>query len=409
VTGALVLQVVLGLVVVAMAIWILGPTVGFLWKGRQLDVEVYPDAMLAKPYPEDTDGMRRYDELLALGYRPVGSTWEHARFFSPIHWRWRSLQGQRWLVAPDARTFVELHRLTEDEPVRLSAVTLFEGGGSWQTACPGVPGDLPQVRSRGHASVRGVGPAGLLDKHVELVEAFRSKHGLTIQAATLHEVAAANLAFERAVLPKMGTANMMALPLGTFGMGLAAGLWTFTHGGASARLVGLGMIVFMGLFYAAIRYGVLEMARRHGARHMHTRAFDLEQTAVTPDGRIVAGRYERWVRVVAGVAAADMVVRVAIIAAKAPAIRMGEGRIFMAVMLAVLSVLNTRDLIARARGRTPGKATRKKKDVWFNWALIGLLYVGSPLSGIAASHFVWFGAVVALALCGWQLERQGRT
>jgi hypothetical protein len=47
------------------------------------------------------------------------------------------LERERWLGAPDRRTFVELHRIILDEPVRFGAVTLVEGGGMVRTTCPG--------------------------------------------------------------------------------------------------------------------------------------------------------------------------------------------------------------------------------------------------------------------------------
>ena len=404
------MQVALALVVVGLTIWILGPSVGFLWKGPQLEVDVHPEAMLAKPYPEDADGLRRYHEFIELGMEPLGSTWEHARFFTPIHWRWRSLQGLRWLVSPDARTFVHLNRLVEDEPVRFGAVTVFEGGGTWHTSYPGVAGELPRVEGHGHLSVRCVGPAGLLEKHAEHVEAFGREHGLTVKAATLQELAAASLAYERAVLPKMGLAGLMALPLGTFGLSFAMSAPMLARGGTS-RVVGLGTIIFMGLFYAVLRHGALHLMRSHTARRMHTRAFDLEQTAVTPDGTIVAGRYERWVRAIAVLGAGDAAVKLAILASKSPAIvRMRTGPIFMCALLAILSALTLRELVARTRGRTVrmyGKQKRKT-DVWFGWAFLGFLYSATSRHANTTPYLIWLGAVVALAFVAWQLEKHGR-
>ncbi|HUL91529.1 MAG TPA: hypothetical protein VLV56_04190, partial [Burkholderiales bacterium] len=89
--------------------------------------------------------------------------------------------------------------------------------------------------------------------------------------------------------------------------------------GGRARIVELGGAIVMGIVYLVIRYGALHLTHGYAVRRMHTRAYELEQTSVAPDGTIVAGRFERWLRVLAMVAAADMLVRLAIIAVKSAA------------------------------------------------------------------------------------------
>lgn len=404
---------VLGLWVVAfgLTIWILGPVVAFFLGGRRIDVDVHPETLIARPYPEDADGLRRYEQLLALGFHPVGWTSEHARFLTPIHWHWRSLQGARWLASPDKRTFVGIYRLVANEPARLAAVTLLEGKGSWSTHYPGMGLKTEPIGNQGRAEVRGVDPAEFLRRHAEYVETFRRERGLGVKPGTLAEVANSSLTYTRAYLAKQGGAAFVALPLGIFALPAAFSFARFGHGSERAQLVGAAGVIFMALFYAVFRYGLLALTKGHSARRAHTRAFELEQTAVAPDGTIVPGVYERWVRVIAALGAADMIARLVLLGVKARAvIALGSGTSFMAAMMALLCVLALRDLARRTSGRAGRRVgnARSRGEPWYSWGVIALLMTALSKNGQAPSRLIWLGGAVGCALLGWWLEKNGR-
>jgi hypothetical protein len=410
--GASWLQVALGIVAVAMAIWILGPVVAFFLGRQRFDVDVYAEPPLARPYPEDEDGSRAYRAFVDLGFQPVGWTSEHARFFSPLHWRWRSVQGARWLASPDGRTFVDLYRVVEDEPVRMAATTLFEGGGSWSTHYPGSGLETPPIGNHGRVEVRGVGPAALLEKHAEHVESFRRERGLVIKAATLAEVAAASLEHSRAQLAKMKLGGVAGLPLVGFALPSVLMLAAPTHGDR-ARLFSLAGVLFMGLVYAAMRHGMLKLTMAYGARRTHTRAFDLEQTAVAPDGTIVQGRYERWVRAIAVVALVDVAswsVGLTLKFSKVLA-RGAEAMLFGAVFVAV-SVLLGSWLVRRVQGRAPRAPRQGRPDLsslWFQWVVLSEVVGARAFSFSPSVEIIKVLLVGGLSVLAWQLEKRGRT
>jgi hypothetical protein len=404
---------VVGLWVVAagLTIWILGPVVGFLLGRRRLEVDVHPESLIARPYPEDADGLRRYEQFLALGFRPVGWTSQHARFLTPLHWRWRSVQGSRWLASPDKRTFACIYRVVASEPARFGAVTLLEDEGSWETYYPGAGLKPETFGNRGRAEVRGVEPAELLAKHAEHVETFRRERGLGVRAATLAEVANATLTYAQAYLRKQGGAALLALPLGIFALPASFSFAMLARESQRARLAGALSVIFMALFYAVFRYGLLTLTKGWSARHMHTRAFELEQTAVAPDGTIVPGKHERWVRGIAILGVADMIARLVLIASKSAAIvRLGAGTVFVTGLMVFISASMLGDFIQRFRGRRVqrrGKAPQPMA-LWSTWAFLGVWMNGVSKNGFRPSRLIWLGVVGGFALLGWWLEKRGR-
>jgi hypothetical protein len=405
---------VVGLWVVALAltVWILGPVVGFLLGRRRLEVDVHPESLIARPYPEDVDGQRRYEQFLALGFHPVGWTSQHARFLTPLHWRWRSVEGARWLASPDKRTFACIYRVVASEPARFGAVTLLDGEGSWETYYPGAGLASETFGNRGRAEVRGVEPAELLAKHAEHVETFRRERGLAVRPATLAEVADATLTYSRDYLTKkQGAAGFLVLPLSIFALPASFSFALLARGTERAYLTGAIAVILTALFYGFFRYGVLALTQSYSARRTHTREFDLEQSAVAPDGTIVPGAYERWVRVVAALGAADMIARLALIAVKGSVILShGPDVIFGSAMLALLCALNLWMLAWRASGRAVGKAARARRATgpWFSWGLLAWLFSSLSKNGHTPSRLAWLGGVAGLALTGWWLEKRGR-
>jgi hypothetical protein len=406
------LELALWGVALAVAVWILGPVVAFFAGRRRLDVDVYAEPPLARPYPEDADGGRAYDAFVELGFEPMGWTSEHARFLTPIHWRWRSVQGSRQLASSDRKTYVALYRVVADEPVRLSATTLFEGGGSFSTNAPGAGIDATPVENHGRAEVRGVGPRELLERHAELAAAFARERGLVAKAATLAEVAQATVAFSRAQLDRMKSGGLAGMPLGLFGFALPMAIFlrAKAHNERGA-LLAVGSVLFMGLFYAAMRYGLLSLTTGVAARHMHTKAFALEQSAATADGRIARGRYERWVRVIAAFGLLDLVaVAVALVSTRATLFGGGPPAVIILALYAGMMLMLGRGFVRRLQGlvwRVPKQGAADLSMLWLQWGFLST--ITSTWSKVASTAFmVKLPLVILLAGLGWHLERRGR-
>jgi hypothetical protein len=403
--GGLVLEGLLWAVAAAMAVWVVGPTVAILLGRRRIDVDVYPEPPLAKPYPEDADGLRRYEAFLELGFRPIGWTSEHARFLTPLHWRWRSREGCRWLAAPDGCTFACIYRVRSDEPVRFGAMTLLDGDGSWATYYPGVGLKAGPVGNRGRGEVQGVEPAGLLEAHAKNVERFRGERGLAPRRGTLADVAAASLAFTRAhFAPRSQSTGTSSLALGLFALPVAMLAPRLVSANERARIFLAGAFIFLGLLYAALRASILRSSVH--ARHTHTREFAREQAGEPPaDRTITAGRYERWVRGLAVVVVLDMVARLAFIAWKSVVIvKAGAIAIFFIALIVYLCVLNLRCFVPRSVGRA---RTSPPNDFWFNWALVAWMFNLASRSGYDTPHVAWLIGVCALAFLGRRLEKAG--
>jgi hypothetical protein len=408
------LVVGLWIVAVGLTIWILGPVVGFFLGRRRLEVDVHPESLIARPYPEDADGLRRYEQFIALGFRPVGWTSQHARFFTPLHWRWRSVQGARWLVSPDKRTFACIYRVVADEPARFGAVTLLDSEGSWETYYPGAGLEPERFGNRGRSEVQGVEPAELLAKHAEYVETFGRERGLRVRPATLAEVADATLIYARAYLAKQGTAAaLLAVPLGLFVLPAASSFAALVRGSERARLHGAIGVIGAALFYCLFRYGLLRLTQRSAARRTHTRAFALEQAPVAVDGVIIPGSYERWVRGIAILGAADMLARLVLIGSKTSAIlALGTSAIVISGLMAVVSGFMVWGFVCRFQGREVrkgGRSTaRSQGSLWSTWGFLAWWMSTSAKHAFEGLGLGWLGAVVALAFLGWWLEKRGR-
>jgi hypothetical protein len=412
--GVLLVQLVLGAIALALAVWLLGPVVGFFVCEQRLEVDVHPGEMLARPYPEDEDGLRRYHQLVELGFRPVGWTEEHARFFSPLHWHWRSAQGCRYLVSQDGRTWTSLYRIVDDEPVRFSAVTYFEDGGCVSTVCPGAGVDQKPDGKFRYSEERGIQPAELLERHAAYVERHQQERGVAVKAGTLAEVAESVLDMSRQVVTKQKLGSAAAIPLGLFLPSLF--LLPYVARGGRGGIGALGGVIFMGLMAAALRMVIVKPS--HAARHSHTREFDLEQTAVAADGTITVGRYEPWLRRLAVLAAADMVVRLAVLAWKLTtrlsSATLSDSRtmsLVLAGLIASICVMSLRNFVARASGRMrqtkDGKAGQPA-DLWSSWSTAAMVCFLLTKNAFTAPYVTWWLGAMALGGLGWWLEKNGR-
>lgn len=177
------------------SIWVLGPLLLFLSPLRTFETEVREAPREAEPRGHDPDYERQFAELRVRGFQPVGKTVESAHFFTPMHWRWVS-RGTRWLASSDRKVYVGISRLG-DHPQRLSAETIFEGGGVLVTStAPSGLDDQFAERYR-RIEVSYAGPDEFIAEHGQNVSNFSREVGLRAKAATLAEVAA-----ELAILTK---------------------------------------------------------------------------------------------------------------------------------------------------------------------------------------------------------------
>jgi hypothetical protein len=235
-------------------LWVVVPGVVFLLRlGRvDLDVEVDDNPGRAEPAGTNAAYQDRFRALTALGFRPVGMTTEKARFFTPLHWSWRS-KGVRWLISPDRRTFFGLFRVGGSGPWKTCACTLFDGGGVVETACSRAGINAPDGDLR-RIEIAEVDPPGLLAQHQAQVERFTGERGSAARVATLREIALANLALTRRHLPRARVA------MGTFPilMVFLIPLWSALHlvGQGTGPVVPL-MICASAATFAVIRWLIL--------------------------------------------------------------------------------------------------------------------------------------------------------
>jgi hypothetical protein len=400
-----------GLLALALTIVILGPAVGVLLRKGHLEIEVDGNAARAEPRLDDQDGQHRYRQFLDLGFRPFGWTRKHARFLTPLHWRWSAYEGTRWLASADDRTFVSFYRLVRDEPLRIGLMTSFEGGGAWLTSSPGAGIDDPADGNYGRAEERGVDAPELLARHEHHVEVFRAQRGLAIRQATMADVGAESLALEHALKALEKGRSLLAMPLGLFAMPAAVCLVMMAQGPAR-RAMGL-----LGILYAAALYGLmlalLHVVHPRTARRTHTRAFHLEQTSVARDGAIVPGRHERWLRALAVVAAADFASHGFLILWRAPQIlARGRSATFMAGMYAAVAGLFVYIFVLRASGRVHRRKPIDGSDLTFNWILwvmFALILGDTATASLTSIRFPHAVAVLVLGALGWWLEKTSRT
>ena len=196
---------------------------------------------------------------------------ETSWFNTPLRWQRQSLQGARWLASADRRTFVALHRIVLDEPVRFGAVTLVEGGGMIQTACPGVglSGDLG-LRSRRN-EVQNVDAVDLLRRHRNNVEDFCRERDLVVREATLRDVATEETACTRLTLKgqKVGSYWQLVLAILVVPV-LGFALMLYTPGRQDRHLHDLAVSALTATaMFAVVRHHLLNVALRQQALKRH--------------------------------------------------------------------------------------------------------------------------------------------
>jgi hypothetical protein len=209
-------QALLWTVAALAAVWILGPAVAVLLRlGRiELESEVDEDPARAEPRENNAAYEAKFRSLVALGFRPAGVTFASTRFFSPLHWSWRS-HGERWLVSADRKIFFDLFRVAGGGPWRSCAITLFEGNGFLETACSRANLEVLKGDQR-RVEIEEVDPPALVARHEAFVAAFSRERGLPARPSTLREISAASCAFCSRTHPRL-----------LLGLGMAPVLFTF--------------------------------------------------------------------------------------------------------------------------------------------------------------------------------------
>ena len=252
-------------------IWMLVPLLMVSIGWRPVRVVVLEDPLSVEPGPGDPSYRLRFSQLVAAGFKPVGTSTETCWFNTPLRWQRQSLQGERWLASPDGRTFVALHRVVLDEPVRMGAVTLLSGGGMVQTACPGagLSGDFGPRNRR--AEVQNVDAVDLLGRHRKNVEEFCRERGLVAREATLCELAVEDTACTRLALKGQKLSSYWQLLLAILVVPLLGlGLMLKTPGREGRHLHDLAVSALTATaMFAVVRHHLLNVTLRQQALKRH--------------------------------------------------------------------------------------------------------------------------------------------
>ena len=252
-------------------VWMLVPLLMVSIGWRPVRVVVLEDPLSVEPGPGDPSYRLRFSQLVAAGFKPLGTTTETCWFSTPWRWHRQSLQGERWLASADHRTFVALHRVVLDEPVRFSAVTLLDGGGMVQTACPGagVSGDVGPRHRR--AEVQNVDAVDLLGRHRRNVEELCRERSLVAREGTLRELAREDTACTRLSLKGRRVRGhwplvlvVLVIPLLGFGL-----MW-HTPGREDRHLHDLAVSTLTATaMFAVVRHHLLNVTLRQQALKRH--------------------------------------------------------------------------------------------------------------------------------------------
>jgi hypothetical protein len=175
------------------------------------------DPVSAEPRGDNPRYRERFERFKALGFRPLGTTYETCWFITPFDWLWRS-HPIHWMTTSDQRTLASFHRLIDEEPVRFSAVTILEGGAMVRTTCPGTGAhQMPLPDNYHRVQLTGVDPTELVSRHQAEVSAFSAEQGRGVVAATLQQAADVEAACDRFILPRISQVHAEQLIKTTFG------------------------------------------------------------------------------------------------------------------------------------------------------------------------------------------------
>ena len=407
----MVASVVLWAGALALTIWILVPAIAFaLGAGGGVQTDVYPDVGSPGLPGDDALMESRRQQLAALGFRAVGRTREHGRFIFPTHWHWQQYGTTRWFVSPDGHTHVTLSRVIADEPVRMAAVTAFDGGGMVRTSSPGTEAKQFAQPTYWRVGLRNVDPATLVARHQEQVEAFAREHGARTRAATVAEVAAADTAATRATLRKAAAGSYVLLcvllPVPVSLVGLES-----RGRGVGSLVIAVEICVMAGL-YALLRWVIHGPLLRYNARRSHNEDLASQPDYVAPDGSIAAtGKNERWLRVLAIPAALLSAAWPVAFASKIPQhYAGGGGAVILQLVLIVMSSLLVAQFVGRALGKVllQKKGARSPSQLWTSLMMIAFVFANwLDWSRGTLNRVLYMVAAlsVIVGFVGWRLER----
>ena len=217
-----VLHGVAWVIAAAGAVWILGPGVMFALGRRRWTYELSEDPTLAEPRDGDAVYRRYYDQLYALGYRPVGKSVDTIKYFSPLHWRWQG-GGSRLMQSPDRKTTIAFYRVA-NHPLRFSATTLFEGGGALSTVYTAMKQNPRPKGNYRYIELLKTEPAELVEEHAANVADFAERRDLKVKRATLREFCEENIELGRRVIPIAFGLAMYMMVLALYAAPAAAAL-----------------------------------------------------------------------------------------------------------------------------------------------------------------------------------------
>jgi len=209
-------------IALAGAVWILGPGVMFALGRRRFTYDLNEDPTAAEPRDGDAVYQGYYQQLYALGYRPVGRAVETITYFSPMHWRWQS-NGSRLMQSPDRKTTVAFYRVA-NHPLRFSATTLFEGGGALSTVYTAMKQNPRLKGNYRYIELLKTEPAELVEEHAANVADFVERRGLTVKRGTLRDFCDESLELDRRVIPMTFGIAMYVMVLSLYGMPAAMAL-----------------------------------------------------------------------------------------------------------------------------------------------------------------------------------------
>jgi hypothetical protein len=259
---------------------ILLPALLFAIAPVRIRERIEPNPALAEPPTDDPDYQRRFRQFAALGFRPLGRTFETCWFMSPIKPYWRSLQGERWLADREHRTFVSFHRLARREPVRFGVVSYLPGGGVVRTTCPGVTGRgvADEEALYWRTELRNVEPEELHRRHEASLAAISDRRKLAAKRMTPEEIAATELVHTKRLVSRSGRSGYSLIFSTFLGPALFAfSYWSFVapavirHGRwRHAPLHQLAVALCAGAFlFALVRLVFLPINRRLMIRRSH--------------------------------------------------------------------------------------------------------------------------------------------
>jgi len=225
------------------SVWILG---------LLFEVDINEDPRVAEARGDDAAYDGWFQEFAALGFVPLGKTVEKCRFFTPLHWNWRS-HGTRVLASPDRKTFVCMHRVAGANPLRVNLVTTFVGGGVLETATP----EMGLVINKGddrRIEVDEGDAAAIVRRHHQHVEEF-SAGRLTVEAMTFRELGARMVAYDQRNVPRSNlVATYMLFPM--VGMFMFQTIWD-SDPAAAPRWLRPATLCLTALVFAACRWASL--------------------------------------------------------------------------------------------------------------------------------------------------------